>query len=244
MRKVLPWMCINGKITLSKTAVIPVLDEGFMYGYSFFTTIKVRQSIPLFFEKHIQRLQMSAKELFFPKTEIIFDTDKNSVRNCNFLWSLRQSLQEIIERNEIIDGAIRITITRGLADTPTIVIYATEIDKDIHTVSVITVLDTRDVFKTIKMTYRVPHMLAMRQAQTQGAQDALFTQDGFIIESTYANIYSQNKNIFTPSITKRALDSISRKILFQQLPIQEQEISENTEDPMVLVSSLSIRVVE
>lgn len=232
MRNILPWVSMNGEIIDQKIAVVSVFDEGFLYGFGFFTTIKVRESIPLFFEKHTERLKKSAEQLLFSLPLDCF-TD---VRNDVFT---------IIKKNKIVDGAIRITITKGSAARPTIVIHATTIENEISTVSVITVVDNRDSYKTIKMTYRVPHLLAMQKAKEKGVQDALFVQNNFLIESTYANIYSYDDGtIITPPISGRALNSISRKVLFEQLKIHEKEIPITTENPMVLVSSLSLRIVE
>ncbi|HSW89214.1 MAG TPA: aminotransferase class IV [Candidatus Saccharimonadales bacterium] len=232
MRRILPWISVNNTIILQETAVVSVLDDGLQYGYGFFTTLKVREGIALFLDKHRERLLTSAQSL-------AIGLDQNFPKN------VERTIQSVIEKNEITDGAIRITVTKGTSNNPTIVIHATNIDAAVHTVSVITVPDDRDLYKTIKMTYRVPHIIAMQKAQEQGSQDALFSQDGSLIESTYANIYSVNGGqIYTPSITGRALDSISRKTLLEQLPIREQDTSENTDNPMVLVSSLSIRVVE
>ncbi|HSW96610.1 MAG TPA: aminotransferase class IV [Candidatus Saccharimonadales bacterium] len=233
MRKILPWIYVNGSVVLQERAMLSVLDDGFQYGYGFFTTLKVREGIPLFLDQHLLRLDVSAKQLGIA-------LDQSSRK------SIGNGIKSIIEKNELTEGAIRVTVTKGTVGNPTIVIHATTIDKEIHTVQVITVLDERDLYKTIKMTYRVPHMIAMQKAQEHGASDALFFQNGFLIESTYANIYActEESTIITPSITGRALDSISRKILFQQLVIAEQEIPESTKMPLVLVSSLSIRIVE
>jgi len=227
MRKILPWVNINGNIIPQKKAKVSAFDCGVQYGYGVFTTVKVREGIPLFFEKHRERLQQSLRILSFPQDSLAID--------------LKKSISEVIRKNSVKDGGVRITITKE-----TIIIYATTINKGVEPVSVITVSDERDVFKTLKITYRVPHILAQEQAQKRGAQDALFVQENTLIESTYANIYScnANGNIITPPIANKGLNGISRQVLREELLIQEQEISQETDDPMVLVSSLSMRVVE
>jgi branched-subunit amino acid aminotransferase/4-amino-4-deoxychorismate lyase len=231
MRKIFPWISLNGKIVEQKDAVVSVFDEGFLYGFGFFTTVKIRESIPLFFEKHTERLEKSAEKLSFRLPE-------------NFT-SIGNDVIAVITKNEITEGAIRITITKGLEKKPTILIHATTIEKEVHEVSVMTIPDERDIYKTIKMTYRVPHLLAVQKAQERGAQDALFSQNDFLIESTYANIYSYHEGeIITPPIRNKGLNGISRQILLEQLPIHQKEISIKTQNPMVLVSSLSLRIVD
>lgn len=232
MRRILPWISVNNTIVSQEEASISILDDGFQYGYGFFTTLKVREGIPLFFEKHIDRLEKSAFMLSLTLPKDCFTYVRNDV-------------EKIIGKNERSDGAIRITVTKGVANQSSVVIHATTIDPEIHTVPVITVPDQRDIYKTVKMTYRVPHIIAMQKAQEQGAQDALFTLDTALIESTYANIYSfVDGHIVTPPMANKGLNGISRQVLMEKLPIQEKEIPDNTNNPMVLVSSLSIRVVE
>lgn len=233
MKKILPWVSSNGKIVSDAEAKISVFDAGFLFGYGFFTTLKVRERIPLFFEKHQQRLKKSASKLSF-----------HFLQDC--FTNLRNDVIKIIEKNDITDGAIRITITKNWQDSSTIVIHATTIEKKIQTVCVSTVADERDVYKTIKMTYRVPHLLAMQKAQEQGSQDALFTHNSVLIESTYANIYvyTPENHIITPPIAGRGLSGISRQVLLEQLAIREEEVPIMTQNPMVLVSSLGMRIVE
>ena len=223
MKKILKWVSVNGKIILQEQATVSVFDYGFLCGMGVFTTLKVREGVPLFFEKHVERLEKSVKQLFLTYSWITF----NDVIN-------------VIKKNKVQDGGVRITITPNMR-----VIHAMEITKEVESVSVITITDTRDQYKTLKMTYRVPHFLAQQKAREQGVQDALFVQNNFFVESTYANIFSLSSGkIITPPIENRGLNGISRQVLMEELPVEEKEIVKDTTDPMVLVSCLSMRVVE
>jgi len=113
-------------------------------------------------------------------------------------------------------------------------------------VAVITTPDTRDSYKIHKLTYRIPHLLAQQQAQAKGARDALFTQNGKLIESTTANIisYINKDTIITPPILGKGLNGITRQILIENLPIKEKAIPSDTTDPIILVNSLSLQIVE
>src|SRR5436190_2637355 len=223
MKKILKWVSVNGKIILQEQATVSVFDYGFLCGMGVFTTLKVREGVPLFFEKHVERLEKSVKQLFL-----------------TYSWITLNDVINVIKKNKVQDGGIRITITPNMR-----VIHATEITKEVESVSVITITDTRDQYKTLKMTYRVPHLLAQQKAREQGAQDALFVQNNFFVESTYANIFSLSSGkIITPPIENRGLNGISRQVLMEELPVEEKEIVKDTTDPMVLVSCLSMRVVE
>jgi branched-subunit amino acid aminotransferase/4-amino-4-deoxychorismate lyase len=226
MKNTLPWVSINGIILPRENATVSIFDNGFLYGFGVFTTVKVRDGVPLFFERHANRLEKNLEQLNFSQQVLSHDFVK--------------TVQRVIEKNKMQDGGIRITLT-----PTTCIIHATTITPKIENVSVLTVPDERDQYKTVKMTYRIPHILAQQKADEQGCQDALFVLGNNLVESTYANIFSfHNGEIITPPIANRGLNGISRQVLLDQLPIEEQEITVETTNPMVLVSSLSLRVVE
>jgi branched-subunit amino acid aminotransferase/4-amino-4-deoxychorismate lyase len=225
MRKILTWASINGQTAKKENALIPAFDNGFLNGHGIFTTIKVRDGYPLFFDRHLNRLKTSSQELDIP-------TPTN----------LENSLSAVISKNKLTNGGVRVTIS-----STTTFIHAFTMDNQIQKVDVITTPETRDKNKTIKTTYRVPNIFAQKKAQAKGAQDALFTtQKNQLIESTYANIYAYtpDNTIITPPIEGKGLNGISRQILMENLPIQEKEIPADTTDPIILVSSLSLRIVE
>lgn len=225
MRQILPWVNINGiTVNKEKKANISAFDDGFINGYGVFTTMKVRAGLPLFLDRHIIRLQDHTKKLNIPYPQ-----------------NLEKSVSSLIEKNKLTEGGIRITIspeTAFIHPFPTVT--------KIETVRVITTPETRGTLKTIKTTYRVPNILAQKEARVKGAQDAIFTLQNQLIESTYANIYILNtkSTIITPPIAGKGLNGISRQVLMENLPIQEQKIPDDTIDPMILVSSLSMRIVK
>ena len=225
-----PWIVVNDQLVHQDNARISPSDDGFLSGYGMLTTLKVKNGIPLFLEKHLQRLHDSMKQLQFCVQTIPYDA--------------KDLIEKLIEKNTITYAGIRITVTNN--NPLTMVIQAREIPETVQKVSVITVPDERDVFKTLKMTYRVHNVMGMQKAQQQQAQDALFVHNNMLVESTYANIYALTDDgiIITPPIAGKGLNGISRQSLMTALPIQEQDIPEDTTNPLVLVSSLSMRAVE
>lgn len=206
------------------------MHKGFLYGNGIFTTIKTREGIPLFLERHINRLQTSAAQL---------DIQSSAIRNSSYV---RKSVYSAIAKNKLIDGAIRITVTDGKINTQTFTIkqFSNE------AIRLITIPDPRDIYKIHKLTYRIPNLLARQQAEKKGAQDALFTQNGEIIESTTANIiaYINKDTLITPPISGKGLDGITRQILMENLPIHESPIPQNTTNPLILINSIRLRVVK
>ncbi len=244
MRQILPFINLNSKIINQKSAKISIFNEGFLYGKGIFTTIKVREGVLLFFERHLNRLETSATQL--------------NIRLPSYILNLTSYIQKaacaVIKKNKLINGGIRITITPSIfcihafcfnchSERP-------EGAEESHTtISVITTPDTRDTYKTYKLTYRIPHLLAQEKARSQGAKDALFTQNKEIVESTNSNIFSCASNnsqlsIHTPPISKNGLNGITRQILMENLPIREAPIPIATTNPLILVNSLSLRIIE
>jgi len=56
---------INGSIEPIALAKINVTDQGFLFGYGFFETIRVDKGKPQYLEEHISRFNQTWKHLFF-----------------------------------------------------------------------------------------------------------------------------------------------------------------------------------
>lgn len=240
MRQILPFINLNGKIVDQKSPLIPILDQGFLYGTGIFTTLKVREGHPLFLNRHLNRLQTSARQLNIQLPSHIL----------NLKSYIQKAAYATLQKNKLIDGGIRITITPSIFCIHAFTLKQPR-PKNIkqfnhETIKLISLSDPRDIYKTIKTTYRLPYLLAKQQAQAKGAQDALFTQNHQLIESTTSNIIASTSNniIITPPIAKLGLNGITRQLLMEILPIKEVPIPYNTTYPLILINSLSLKIAE
>jgi aminodeoxychorismate synthase component I/2-amino-4-hydroxy-6-hydroxymethyldihydropteridine diphosphokinase len=192
-----------------------------MHDIGIFTTIKVIQGVPLYFDKHLDRLttQTNTLGLVIPKLSLATITDylkKNNLTNC----------------------ALRITVRN-----------TTSIDHrplpEEKPLSVITVDDTRNKYKTLKTTDRTVNDAAKKLAQQNGADDALFVKDTCIIESTTANVFSIDKSgdLITPPIENKGLNGIARQVLMERMHVKEMPISSDTNMPLVVVNSLRVQPI-
>jgi len=171
--------------------------------------LRIPWGIPLFWELHWQRLQHSFTRLGFRESSLDFD--------------LRAALRSVIDKNALCDGAVRITFTAGQQQEfiatqsllPTVILHATPLPEATPFLDAITVPEQRDALKDLKLTYRVINMLAEQQAQRQGAQVALFTEEGMMIEATVSNVFSLDTNgaFITPSLYGKGLNGICRQII-------------------------------
>ena len=229
MFKLYPFVSVNNQIFKSSEARILATSQGVLYGTGVFTTLKLQDGIPLFFEKHVDRLQRNAKQLGL---ETILTKE------------LRESITKLIERNNDANCGMRITIVNNIP-TPDVIITTFPAPENSINQSVISFEDTRDMFKTIKALSRPVNDYAMKQAIKNDATDALFVNNNLLIESTYAAIISMDHegNLITPAIDGKGLDSITIATLSEQEKIRKTDIDITTEGPMILVSCLRNRSV-
>lgn len=186
-----------------------------------FTTLKVQNSTPLFFDRHHQRLEHHTKALHLPLPQ-----------------NIEKKVQEFIQQEKLLTCALRIIITKEgilFEDRP--------LPPSSLPLSLITVPDTRDEKdKIYKTTNRIVHDQAKKFAQQQDARDAIFVQNGFLIESTIANIFSVNTKgqLITPPIEGLGLNGITRQLIMEQTDVLEEEIPLTTTAPLVVVNCLRI----
>lgn len=229
MRILLPWININGTVRQNKN-ILSEIENG-MFGPGVFTTLKIKNMAPLFLEMHYQRLFNN----YFFLTEQRAELDS----------ALTEEIQKIIKKNNMTDGAIRITLTK-FENNPFFIIHATTLENMHDPIKVITIPDDRKKDKVIKSIERKKNKKALQNAQEKNAQDALFVKNNNIIESTSANIFAldEENNIITPQIKNNGLNGIMRQIILSKLKIQEKNISMTTKQPMILVNSLGIKVIK
>ena len=163
-----------------------------------FTTIKVTNGVPLYFDKHQTRLLSEAKALGLR----IPDFSKETILNY-------------IKTNNLTNCALRITIQNGLS------IHHRQLPEE-KSIIAITIEDTRNNLKIFKTTDRSVNDKAQKLAIENVAEDALFVYENNIIESTYANVFSIDTDgtIITPPIEGKGLNGIARQVLMEHLPVR------------------------
>lgn len=106
---------LNGRFVPEEQAMVSVFDRGFLYGDGLFETMLVRNGNPFRWVQHLERLQRGAD---FLKIKLPFPAD-----------TLRGFAGELIEKNQMRDVWLRLTLSRGVgvrgyspkgADQPTL----------------------------------------------------------------------------------------------------------------------------
>src|SRR5262245_53888602 len=75
-------------------------DRGLAYGDGVFETVKVRQGLPVFLDRHVQRLRAGLGQLKIAQPKIWGDDLP--------LWC-----QQVIQKNSVAEGVLKITVSRG-----------------------------------------------------------------------------------------------------------------------------------
>ncbi len=211
---------IDGTISPTGEAKIPVLDRGFLYGDSVYEVFRTYTGVPLFYDEHFDRLQNSARLI--------------SMHISQTREELTEEIRRTVQASVTGKGPdvyVRYQITRGegkidLFPSP-----------DLQTRYVIIVKELppwNEAFYSEGMSMAVPkvrrnpvnsldpnikggnylnNILALTEAREYGADDCLIlNREGFVTEASNSNVWFViNGELVTPGsgnlkgLTKRAL---------------------------------------
>src|SRR6185369_9502142 len=176
------------------SAGVSVLDHGLLYGDGVFEGIRAYNNRVFKLERHIERLFDSAKAI---RLDIPISRDE-----------MAELVLETCRRNDLVDGYIRLVVTRGAGDlgidprscpVPNIIVIAKRVEALYgqglkHGVSVVTSSFRRpppDVLSpSIKSLNYLNNVLARIEANDRGADEALFLDlHGYVAEATVDNFF-------------------------------------------------------
>jgi branched-chain amino acid aminotransferase len=215
---------LDGTIMDAAEAQILVTDEGLLRGDGVFEVVRLYGGRPFALEPHLDRMARSAASIRLP-----FD-----------VHAVRADAVAILAEAEPADGCLRLLVTRGgrriglvepLKALPDSVALAT-----------ITYSPTR-ILDGVKSLSYAANMLASRLAKEAGADEALLVSPhGRVLEApTTSFVYGLGGKLYTPPLSDRILDSITRRILFSATDVQERVTTLDdlpTIDEAFLASSL------
>ncbi len=188
---------------LTEDPMVSAFDEGLLYGYGVYETLRVYSGVPFRSGEHIRRLQKSAELVGLP------------VPSAS---SLSDAVAKTISANRLKEGALRVVLTAGSKSwwgqaSPSLLVLAKSLPKQPPSFKAITVPFHRDVAKA-KTLNCLTSILARQEASLKGADEALFTLEGNVLEGTTANIFAVKGNeIITPK--EGVLDGITRGIVVE-----------------------------
>jgi branched-chain amino acid aminotransferase len=212
---------LDNKLVDEADARISVFDHGLLYGDGVFEGIRVYSSRVFELDAHIKRLYESARAI---RLEIPMGKDE-----------LIKAVEKTVEANGVIDGYIRLVITRGsgtlglnpfTCETGKIFIIADNIqlypeelyEKGMKVISATTVRNhPLAIPPQVKSLNYLNNILAKIEALDVNVPEAImYNHEGYVAEATGDNVFIVKDGIiYTPPVEAGALSGITRGIVIR-----------------------------
>ncbi len=212
---------IEDKLVDEQDAKISVFDHGLLYGDGVFEGIRIYGGKIFEFEAHIRRLFESARAI---RLEISMEAD-----------ALIAAIKQTVEANEIIDGYIRLVVTRGVGDlglnpflckkscviiiADNVRLYPEELyEKGLNVISAATIRNhPMTVPPQIKSLNYLNNILAKIEAIDQDVGEAImYNHEGYVAEASADNVFIVRDGVIcTPPVSAGSLDGITRAIIMK-----------------------------
>ena len=213
---------LDGQITPADAARIDPADRGFLLGDGLFETMCVSNGKACHQARHLTRLQQGAATLEIPLPP-----------------DIPQAIAAILQANACISGSLRLTLSAGPAPRglirpaslqPTLLITTAPAASPSPPARLIIAQTTRrnqhSPLSRLKSLNYGDQMLARREAQSRGADDALLLNtDGALVCASAANLLLHDGHRWlTPPTASGALPGTRRAILIEAGLLREQTL--------------------
>jgi len=223
---------LDGELVDEKDATISVFDHGLLYGDGVFEGIRVYNSRVFELEAHIRRLYDSAKAI---RLEIPMSRSE-----------LISAVEKTVEANGVIDGYIRLLVTRGVGtlglnpficeDSRLIIIadniqlYPEELyEKGMKVISATTVRNhPLAIPPQVKSMNYLNNILAKIEALDYDVPEAImYNHEGYVAEATGDNVFIVRDGvIYAPPAEAGSLEGITRGIVIELAREENLEVVE------------------
>jgi branched-subunit amino acid aminotransferase/4-amino-4-deoxychorismate lyase len=215
------FISLNGKVVKADDGAIACDDRGLLYGDGLFETFRLYGGAPFLFERHMERLERSAKFLGIP-----LPADRQKL--C--AW-----LEAVAEENDHKDGTARLTLTRGTLPKgprpnvaqdiePTLLIQTRPLPEDLEERQKVGIAGATlpwplraeglplQAHKTLAYTSSV---LALSKVAL-GTEPILETTGGSLSEGATSNLFwVRQGRLYTPSLKSGCLPGIARDFVIE-----------------------------
>ena len=201
-------MWLDGALIPEDDARISPQNRGFLYGDGCFETVRIHGGAPFRIDAHFERLRVGLEVL---RIEPPWSVD-----------DLRQGARKVVESNGVVEGLLRMTIiagerstTRGMATITTRALPEIPPRPALHVAA--TVRRLSGPLSQIKSISRVAESVALREAEAEGAFDALLLNErGRVVETTARNVFLVSDGaLLTPATYEGALPGITRSAVLE-----------------------------
>ncbi len=230
------WIYLNGELVQQETATVSALDRGLLYGYGLFETMRSYGGRVFRLEEHHQRLRDGAACLAMAVPLSLRD--------------LNEAVDAVLERNQLADAYVRLTLTAGAspvagtsgaAGDTTVMLLAgplTDYPPDLYRRGMAAVFSAVRRNETsplsgIKSLNYLDNLLAREDARRRGADEAiLLNTRGLVAEGSASNVFLVRGNkLITPGIQSGALSGITRRAVLELATAAGLEAVESEVEP-------------
>jgi branched-chain amino acid aminotransferase len=199
---------LDGSVIAEEDAHISPQNRGFLYGDGCFETVRIHGGAPFRLDAHFARLR-----------------DGLEVLGIEPPWSpedLRQGARKVVETNGVVEGLVRMTViagerstTRGMATITSRALPEIPTQPALHVAAFVRRLS--GPLSQVKSISRAAESVALREAQAEGAFDAvLLNEKGRVVETTARNLFLVSSGILqTPATYEGALPGITRSAVLE-----------------------------
>jgi branched-chain amino acid aminotransferase len=210
---------LNGRFVPEEQALVTVFDRSFLYGDGLFDVLRIFRGKPFRWTQHLERLERGALFLGIPMP---FSHQELATHGA-----------ELISKNQVSEGLLRITLSRGVglrgysprgAGSPFLVMSihpGTPFDQEKPRSSRMITSSLRvpagEGVANVKTCNQLYHVLARAEAEAAGADDALLlnTRDEFA-EATSSNLFwTEDGTVWTTPLDSGALAGVTRSVLIE-----------------------------
>jgi len=205
MTKLKELASVDGRVTPTAEATVPMKDDGLYRGDGAFEVIRLYEGKPFALGDHLDRLERSAAAI-----RLEFDRA-----------ALEREIDTLLTEAGGPDGQLRLIVTRGgrrIAAIEPIPAHAETLRLATVTYSPTLILNG------VKSLSYAANMQATRLAKEQGADEAVLVQpDGTVLEPPTSAIFwvSPRGELRTPALDVGVLESITRDRLVKALQVEE-----------------------
>ncbi|MRG87052.1 D-amino-acid transaminase [Salinibacillus xinjiangensis] len=221
----------NQDFKVRNDAKTDIEDRGYTFGDGVYEVIRVYNGKFFMLDEHLQRLQFSLNEI-----AISYDVESEK---------LQERLEQLLEQNNVVDGAIYLQITRGIAarnhpypkkSTPELYAYPIPVSRPLEAqqngIGMTLVQDMRWLRCDIKSLNLLWNVMAKQKAHEQGYKEALFYRDeNHVTEGSSSNFFGvKDGKVITHPANNYILNGITRIAILRlceqlQIPVEERELT-------------------
>ena len=214
---------VDDHLVNAADARVAALDSGMVVGNGVFEAFKVTAEGPFSVQRHLARLDRSARSLGLPAPDHAL---------------IERAVAAVLAGRRYVDGKVRITYTAGAGPLgsqaafgpPTLVVAADARTLSTAPARLVTVPWTRNehgALTGVKSTSYAENVRALAYATQRGGSEAIFANTaGHVCEGTGSNLFCVfGSEIVTPPLSAGPLAGITRELVLEWCDVREADLT-------------------